>query len=756
MILFDVQAVQSRAHGERGIARYALELAFAIERLAPGRIDAFVVNPNRAVPDTIEPLLRTGRVMRSDQLPPGRASLLHIASPIELDVPADELIVGQPQNLVVNLYDLIPLVFADHYLADPLIRSRYSARLGIYHAADWVLSDSQSAVDDAVDLLGVPRERCVVIGAGTSRKFCPPISKDAALDMAKDAVTGLRPGFVLLPSGIDWRKNIEGVIEAYAMLPGSVRAAHQLVLVCRIAPEARAMLQQLADELGCGDTLLMTGFVSDQVLIALNQAADLVVFPSRYEGFGLPVLEARRCGAPVICGDNSSLREVQPDPAGRFDSTDTRSIADTLRAALTDADVLQQLRDAPVPPFTWDRAARLTLEVYERALSRTHAGELMGDQRPRFAYVTPLPPIESGIASYSYHLLQALTRYARVRCFTDQSLLDCQVPEGVALSPLQDLNKMHAAGEFDHIVYALGNNMLHHAALDELKRTPGAVHLHDVRLSNCYAGARWPDVVEAQYPGRFTEAELQDLSGPGSVLGQRKQLFMLGEVARHATHVLTHSDHARSLAVLEFDGVDVSNVGPLACPQVSAAVGAGGPPCISSFGIVSPAKQSDKAVAASTKAAAAIEGCLVRIVGQAPPDFSADGVEVTGYVDDDDFMRHVAGTTVAVQLRDGSNGESSAAVAGCLAAGIPTIVTAIGSAVEYPDDAVVKVERDITVDELAEVVLELMRDPQRRARLSEAALAYAARNTYDDAARRLFAAVTCEAGVSRRSMSAAR
>ena len=114
MILFDVQAVQSRAHGERGIARL-LPRARDGHRGAcdPGRINAFAVNPHLPVPSSLEPLLRTGRVIRSDDLDPGHPNrLLHVGSPLELGWPIGELFFGRPRKLVVNLFDLIPAIFS--------------------------------------------------------------------------------------------------------------------------------------------------------------------------------------------------------------------------------------------------------------------------------------------------------------------------------------------------------------------------------------------------------------------------------------------------------------------------------------------------------------------------------------------------------------------------------------------------------------------------------------------------------------------
>lgn len=748
MIAFDIQAVQSRSHGERGIARFCLELAHAIEHTAPDHVHHYVVNPHRPIPASLERLMRSGKVVRSDEIDHQSLSLLHIGSPIELDLPIDQILYGQPERLVVNLFDLIPLVFRDHYLRDRNTSAQYLARLGVYNSADLVLADSHSACTDLVRLLGVPQERCRVIGAGASDAFRPPRGGlESAMSVVVEHLPTIRAGFVMLPSGIDWRKNIDGVLRAYASLPRDIRSDHQLVLVCRASEGERKHLIDLARELGCMDTFVMTGYVSEHLLVALNQAAHLVVFPSRYEGFGLPVLEARRCGAAVICGDNSSLREVQPDPRARFDADDDESIRIILDRALTDAGFLADLRGLPVPPFTWEHAARATVDAHKDLLRSTRPIQLFGDQRPRVAYVTVLPPVESGIARYSYRLLAELARVAQVRCFTDQDLLAAVVPADVAISPLSDLPMMQAVGEFDYVVVALGNNLLHRSALDMVARLGGFVHLHDVRLVNCYAHEAWPDVVDRHYPQRFSHAELSAMDGSWSEEVRSKSVFLLADLAASATGVFVHSNHAASLVELDVGTIAV-DIGPLATAHRERLTTVTDPNLVVSLGIVSSVKQSAKIIRAAAildKRGSKLRFALVGFGGDEFTDLPRN-VHLTGLVSDEDYAEYLTKAAVAIQLRDVSNGESSAAVADCLGAGTPVVVTDLGSSAELSDEMVAKVPRDITAHELADVIETLVADVERRKFMSVAALRYAHQHSFESAAKRLLAALEATRG----------
>ena len=112
----------------------------------------------------------------------------------------------------------------------------------------------------------------------------------------------------------------------------------------------------------------MTGYVDDNELVLLYQGASLFVFPSHYEGFGLPVIEALACGAPAIVGRNSSLVELVDDEDAFFDAGDPSSIGAALSEALTDPDLLERLRRPDIRnEFTWRRIAELTVDAYREA-----------------------------------------------------------------------------------------------------------------------------------------------------------------------------------------------------------------------------------------------------------------------------------------------------------------------------------------------------------------------------------------------------
>jgi glycosyltransferase involved in cell wall biosynthesis len=217
--------------------------------------------------------------------------------------------------------------------------------------------------------LGIDAGRIRVIGAGISEAFRRPASRDEAFARASEAIAGLERGFLLYVGGIDYRKNVEGLLHAYALLPGELRADHQLAVAFRMSPEQRSLVVGLARRLGILDRLCLPGYVDDPSLIAAYQATDLFVFPSLYEGYGLPVVEAMACGAPVVASGTSAIAELTV-PEGRFDPTDPPAIAAAIQRALTDPAIAEVLRRASDrPPPTWGQAAGKAAEVYRELVA---------------------------------------------------------------------------------------------------------------------------------------------------------------------------------------------------------------------------------------------------------------------------------------------------------------------------------------------------------------------------------------------------
>jgi glycosyltransferase involved in cell wall biosynthesis len=265
---------------------------------------------------------------------------------------------------VVTVHDLIYARFPEAHagLRDKGMRVLVPAAARRAHR---VIADSQSTREDLVQLLGLPGERIDVVplGLGAIRRGSAQGEGDVRGNLR---LAGRR--VVLSLSAKRPHKNLAALIDALALIPAEERPV--LVLV-GYPTEHEAQLRERAQQLGLDDDVRFPGWLVDAEVEGLWQIADAFVFPSLYEGFGLPVLEAMARGVPVACSNASSLPEVAGDAALLFDPRDERAIAGALQRLLSDGELAERLRAAGrvrVREFTWERTARATIDSYRRAL----------------------------------------------------------------------------------------------------------------------------------------------------------------------------------------------------------------------------------------------------------------------------------------------------------------------------------------------------------------------------------------------------
>jgi glycosyltransferase involved in cell wall biosynthesis len=228
-----------------------------------------------------------------------------------------------------------------------------------------VIADSISTRDDLVELLSVPPEDIDVVplGLGQVRRAAPLAEREvrARFDLGERRV-------LLSLSAKRRHKNLLALIGALALLPADTRP---LLVLPGYPTEHEAQLRERAVVAGVAGEVRFLSWISPEELEGLWALAEMFVFPSLYEGFGLPVLEAMSRGVPVACSNASSLPEVAGEAALLFDPHDEAAIAGSLRALLEDRALRERLRAkglAQVERFTWERTARATLRSYERAL----------------------------------------------------------------------------------------------------------------------------------------------------------------------------------------------------------------------------------------------------------------------------------------------------------------------------------------------------------------------------------------------------
>ena len=264
---------------------------------------------------------------------------------------------------VVTFHDLAYLRVP--HLCSPKIVQTFSRSVRRFaREADGIVACSAATKRDMVELLGTPEGKIHVIHEAADEIFTPH-DPEAARGYLQEHY-GLTGPLVLFVGTLEPRKNVEGILAAFAQACPAV--PHCLVLVGKLGWNLPRLPERIS-ELGLENRCRLIGYVqSREDLPRFYSAADAFVFPSFYEGFGLPVLEAMACGCPVICSSAASLPEVAGDAAEYIDPNDTGQLSDALHKVLLNESRRRTMAErgiAQARRFSWSRCAEQTYEVYK-------------------------------------------------------------------------------------------------------------------------------------------------------------------------------------------------------------------------------------------------------------------------------------------------------------------------------------------------------------------------------------------------------
>ncbi|MGE5063176.1 MAG: glycosyltransferase [Myxococcales bacterium] len=777
-IVIDLQGAQAPGSRHRGIGRYSAALTRAILRNR-GDHDVHLLL-NEAFPEAIDKLRQTFRgdlphsnihvwtpispTAQIDSANAGRRrsseslreafirslepDVIHISSLFE--GMHDDVVCGVGQLYTdiptsVSLFDLIPLINKEMYLHNPVVASWYMDRLDHLRRADALLAISESARQEAITYLGTPVDHAINVGTAADPQFERKKISRAAERKLREAY-GLEKPFVMYTGGIDPRKNVEALIRSYAALPATLRRAHQLAIVCSVLEDEKDRLMVLGAEAGLRPgELAMTGYVPEDDLIALYNLTTLFVFPSLHEGFGLPALEAMHCGAPVIASNRSSLPEIVEFPEAMFDPYDEEAMTASIARALKDAEHRRKLQEngaKQAKRFSWDECGRRAIAAFEQLHELECPPLSVGLQRPRLAYVSPMPPAKSGIANYTTDLLPHLSKYYRIDAVAkdeDVAHVDLGLaPFGANLVSASEFRSNARA--YDRIIYQFGNSDHHDHMFPLLQETGGVVVLHDFFLSGILAHLEW----SGKDPGAWA-AELYKSHGYAGPLFRKNAAEEVDalwkfpcsrSVIEAADEVIVHSSYSLSLA-REWYGEELAKrftiipllrepaVGPVDKAAARAKLGLAATDfVVCSFGFVSPTKLSQRILDAWSRAKLKDESNAKLIfvgendsgeygyeLGRTISEFKGNSsISVTGWTDNQTFRTYLAAADIAVQLRTLSRGETSAAALDCMNFGVPLIVNANGSMADLSPAAAFILPEEFSIAQLSEKLDELYSD----------------------------------------------
>jgi glycosyltransferase involved in cell wall biosynthesis len=270
-----------------------------------------------------------------------------------------------PCPTVVTIHDMTLWMFPKYHYGMRLLSMRPFIPLTARRAGA-IIAVSRTTKEDIVRILGVPAEKVHVIHEAPAASF-RPIERASARQLL-GSKWAAPERFVLYVGTIEPRKNLVRLLEAFAQLWQGGAMQHRLVLVGQRGWKEEPVFQSI-ERLGLQDAVLFLGYVPHEILVALYNLADALIFPSLYEGFGLPVVEAMACGTPVITSRNGSLAEVSGEAAEFIEPTSVESIATALRDLLNDPARREELRQcglAHAAQYSWESTAKQTQALYQQ------------------------------------------------------------------------------------------------------------------------------------------------------------------------------------------------------------------------------------------------------------------------------------------------------------------------------------------------------------------------------------------------------
>jgi glycosyltransferase involved in cell wall biosynthesis len=650
---------------------------------------------------------------------------------------------------------------------DPELLRDYR-RLNELRRYDLLMTTSEAARDDLLELLGLPPARVVNIGAAVDPRCFRPAPSLQEI-----------PRPLLIFSGLaEDRNQLLALLDALERLrlASFARASRRLALVVIVEDHgwSSGELEQLARARGLERDVSLVTHLDVEKLRALYQRSAFFVAPTCVRN-PLPTLEAMLCGALAIVDRNGSQAGTIGAAGLLTDTTDPAALVEALAPLLDDPSRAQALgtraREHARTFEAGNVSARASvslarLENRPRALSPTR--RLRVDRarakRPRIAFFSPLPPKKSGIADYSASLLAELARFYEIDLFHDSGYVPelALASDDVFACDARLFGRYVAERDYRGIVHQMGNSIYHDFHYDWLTRIPSIVTLHDLRLVLFHLvrgklRGQERESIRAELLRWYPEHEEDIRAVLGRWEGDWNELALTcarsgwslnREILDVSRRVIVHSpwcvEQVRTNAPRSAERMTVIPMG--AQPRTvstdeKAAIRArfGLPPealIVASFGFVGPGKLLPEAALAFASLAEVDPSALFLLVGEEGDEgltrrtiqatARTERIRFLGRQTPGDFHALMAVADLGINLRQPpTNGETSAALLNMLAAGLPTIVTDVGTFADFPDQVVRKVRWESDgLDHLRRALIELATDAEGRRALGRRAWTY--------------------------------
>ncbi len=312
------------------------------------------------------PLKLTSAIGIPQAVKNAKIDILHI--PVHWYNQITPFVLNREIKKVLTLHDLTPILFPEMHTRETNLTWESSLKF-IKNRTNIVICDSISTKNDCIKLLKIPEKRLRVIPLSADEQYKPLKNKED-IRVELESKYNIDAPFILFVGTLEKRKNVPTLLKSFYKLKKS-ELKHKLVIVGGKGWKYTKIFD-LINELDLQNEVIFTDYVSDEYLVKLYNAADLFVYPSLYEGFGLPPLEAMACGCPVITSNTSSLPEVVGDAGIMIDPNDIDGLAESMLKILTDQELREELSKKSLERsklFSWEKTAKETWMVYEEVLN---------------------------------------------------------------------------------------------------------------------------------------------------------------------------------------------------------------------------------------------------------------------------------------------------------------------------------------------------------------------------------------------------
>lgn len=691
--------------------------------------------------------------------------IVYISSPFEGWIDDIPISVGKLNHNYLNvatLYDLIPYVYPEYYITNDT-RSFIFKKMQYLKQTDLLITISDYTSQEAIELLGIPSNRVLNCSVGINNIFRPIIINDKKGKLLK---LNIYKEFIFYIGGIDFRKNVRGLIESFTLLPKNLRQKHQLVIILTVNTDTLSYyFDSLQAEFKFNtDEIVFLNYVDENQLILLYNTCSIFVFPSFYEGFGLPIIEAMACGACVISSNTSSMPEALGCSEGLFDPSHPRLIANKITEVLSNKKLqhlLKKNNEIHIKKFTWENTAKKVMDAIEELHGNQKKEKIKNEKFPyykkKLAYVSPLPNEKTGIAQYSAKLIPELACYYEIVLITNQiHVEDNWLSRNFPIKDSQWF--LNHADQFDIILYQFGNSHFHHFMFDLLSKYPGIVTLHDFFLSGLFhwSATCIPELKDSFYLELFNSHGYAGLIYH-SEMGRDESIKKYPcnfSILNSSLGIIAHSKHNVNLAS-KWYGKKASNKFKLVPPPhltrkssilekktFKKKLGFKEEDfLICSFGSIDSTKLNNRSISASLNLLQSEKNCYLIFVGETCPTNYYNSlldqiskaklkknIIFTGFVKNSIFKDYLISTDIAVQLRTDSRGETSASLLDCLSHGVPTIANEHGSFEEINSNVLIKLKDNFCDFELEQLILTLYKEESIRKKIHLTSIDYIEKN----------------------------